>query len=235
MFLSVSKAWPFTDIEFASLNLSLMSVAYDVRMPSRNTVRNDVANAYYHVYARGSNRDTIFLEATDKDYFLYLLSRHLSLKPVQSKAVYTYPHYRGKLELLAYCLMDNHFHLLCYQNEKAVLSALMKSVMVAYSQYANRKYCRTGPLFESRFKASLVDKDDYLLHISRYIHLNPRSWKRFPYSSLRHIRSADEPEWLQTEKILMQHESRAAYLNFVSDHEDHKRILEEVKHVLANL
>lgn len=198
-------------------------------------MRNDVANAYYHVYARGNNKETIFREAGDKDYFLYLLSRHLSLNPVQNKAGYIYPHFRGKLELLAYCLMDNHFHLLCYQKEKAVLSSLMKSVMVAYSQYAGRQYCRTGSLFESRFKAALVNKDDYLLHVSRYIHLNPRSWKRFPYSSLRYFCSGGEPEWLQTEKILEQHSSRKAYLNFVSDYEDHKRTLDKIRSVLANL
>ena len=67
--------------------------------------------------------------------------------------------------------MDNHFHLLFYQKDRSTLSALMKSVMVACSAYFNRKYKRTGPLFENRFKATLVNKDAYLLHVSRYIHL----------------------------------------------------------------
>jgi putative transposase len=205
------------------------------RMPARNTVRQDFAHAYYHVYARGVNKETIFREAADKDYFLYLLARHLSVKPITNSLGYTYPHYRNKVELLSYCLMGNHFHLLIFQSERGALSALMKSIMISYTSYAKHKYERTGPLFESRFKASLINKDAYLLHVSRYIHLNPRSWKYFPYSSLRHIRNATEPEWLQTERLLELQESRASYAEFVADYEENKLILEELKHELANL
>ena len=204
-------------------------------MPSRNTIRQDAKDSYYHVYARGAAKAVIFRNSNDKDYFLYLLSRHLSVKPVTNKLGYTYPHFRNRLELLSYCLMDNHFHLLFYQIEKGALSALMKSVMVAYSAYFNRKYKRTGPLFENRFKAALINKDAYLLHVSRYIHLNPRSWKSFLYSSLVHIRKVNEPEWLQTERVLAQHSDRKAYLAFVADYEEHKQMLDELKYELANL
>jgi REP element-mobilizing transposase RayT len=204
-------------------------------MPSRNTIRQNTADAYYHVYARGANKDVIFHDDKDKDYFLYLLSRHLSLKPVITKRGYAYPHFREKVELLSYCLMDNHFHFLFYQSEAGTISALMKSIMVAYSAYINRKYKHTGPLFENRFKASLINKDAYLLHVSRYIHLNPRSWKNFAYSSFKHIKQASEPEWLQTGKVLEQHEDRKSYTIFVADYEDHKQMLAELKYELANL
>lgn len=204
-------------------------------MPSRNTIRLDAADSYYHVYARGISKAVIFREAADKDYFLYLLSRHLSLKSVTSQQGYPYPHFRDRVELLTYCLMDNHFHLLFYQADKGALSTIMKSIMVAYSAYFNRKYKRTWPLFESRFKASIISSEAYLLHVSRYIHLNPRSWKFFPYSSIVHIRRATEPEWLQTERVLSQHLDRKAYLAFVADYEDHKRILDELKYELANM
>jgi REP element-mobilizing transposase RayT len=204
-------------------------------MPSRNTVRQDISDGYYHVYARGISKDEIFNDLADKDYFLYLLSRHLSKKAVTSKKGHVYPHFRNRVELLSYCLMDNHFHLLFYQIEKGSLSELMKSVMVSYIAYFNRKYRRTGPLFESRFKASLISRDEYLMHVSRYIHLNPRSWKNFPYSSLGHIRDGSEPEWLQTGKVIGQHPSRKAYLEFVADYEEHKKLLDEIKHELADL
>lgn len=203
-------------------------------MLSRNTVRIDVADSYYHVYARGINKEIIFREAADKEYFLYLVSRHLSLKPVVNNSGYTYPHFRNNLELLSYCIMNNHFHLLFYQIRPGTVSMFMKSVMVAYSVYANRKYKRTGSLFENRFKASLINREDYLLHVSRYIHLNPRNWKRFPYSSLRYIQHANEPEWLQTEKILNHHNSRQSYLEFVADYVEYKEILAEIKRQLAN-
>lgn len=203
-------------------------------MPSRNTVRFDAPDSYYHVYARGVAKSAIFRDDADKDYFLHLLARHLSAQPVANKQGYAYPHFRNRIELLCYCLMDNHFHLLFYQVEQGSLSALMKSVMVAYSTYFNRRYERTGPLFESRFKAALINKYAYLLHASRYIHLNPRSWKNYPYSSLVNIRQATEPEWLQTERILDQHTNRQAYLLFVADYEAHKEILDELKREIAN-
>jgi putative transposase len=203
-------------------------------MPSRNTIRQDAPDNYYHVYARGISKGLIFRDTTDKDYFLYLFERHLSVKPVTNKFGYTYDHYRNEVELLTYCLMDNHFHLLLYQQTQGSLSGLMKSILVAYTAYFNRKYKRTGPLFESRFKASLINKDAYLLHVSRYIHLNPRRWKYAPYSSLIHIREATEPEWLQTDKLLALHSGRVTYIEFVADYEDHKKILDELKHELAD-
>ncbi|MGH7195958.1 MAG: transposase [Candidatus Saccharimonadales bacterium] len=204
-------------------------------MPSRNTTRFDSPDSYYHVYARGASKGNIFLESADKDYFLYLFSRYLSHKQVTSKSGVAYPHHRDHVELLAYCLMDNHFHLLIFQHEIGALSAFMKSIMTSYSAYFNRKYKRSGHLFENRYKSSRITSDAYLLHISRYIYLNPRSWKYYPYSSLIHIRRASEPEWLQNERVLAQHATRQAYLEFVADYEENLNMLAEIKHELANL
>lgn len=204
-------------------------------MPSRNIIRFDVSDGYYHVYARGISRSNIFIDDTDKDYFLFLFSRMLSIKPVVSRTGYPYPHNRGRVELLSYCLMDNHFHLLFYQHEKGVLSEFMRSLIVSYTAYFNRKYVKSGPLFESRYKASLVNKDSYLAHISRYIHLNPRSWKRYKYSSFWDIRKGTEPEWLQSSKVIELFAGRKDYIDFVADYEENKKMLAEIKYELANL
>lgn len=204
-------------------------------MPSRNILRHDTPENYYHVYSRGINKSYIFEADEDKEYFLYLLSRHLSVERVTTVAGYTYPQYTDNLELLTFCLMDNHFHFLFYQIEQGSISAMMKSVLSAYTAYFNRKHGRRGPLFESRYKSSLVDKDDYLLHVSRYIHLNPRSWKHYKYSSINYIRKSNEPEWLNTQKVLEQHASREAYLEFVADYKENTEMLSELKHQLANL
>jgi len=203
-------------------------------MPSRNILRSDADESFYHVYARGINKSVIFIAPEDKDYFLYLISRHLSIKQVKAKNGYAYPHYRGKIELLSYCLMDNHLHLLFYQKEKGALSSLMQSILTAYTMYHNRKYKRRGPLLESRYKSALIDNDVYLLHVSRYIHLNPRSWKYYRHSSIIHIRKASEPEWLQSNKVLTQHVDRKAYLEFVSDYEEMRDMLAELKYQLAD-
>lgn len=216
--------------------LQFLSVGVSITiMPSKNTARQDIAASYYHVYARGTNKASIFLEVADRSYFLYLFSRYLSKKPAMSKTGVMYPHYRKEVELLTYCLMENHFHLLVYQVNQGALSGFMKSLMTSYSAYFNRKYKRTGSLFESRFKASLINEDTYLLHISRYIHLNPRSWKHFPFSSIIHIRKASEPEWLRTEKLLEPFADRKEYLEFVADYEENKQMLDELKYELANM
>ncbi len=223
------------------LQISLLQVAflgrcsYSLCVPSRNIVRQDQDDSYYHVYVRGISKGVIFNEATDKEYFLYLISRHLSLAPCVTRLGYIYPHFREKVELITFCLMDNHFHLLFYQLESGALSCLMKSVMVAYVSYFNQKYRRRGPLFESRFKASIIDDDIYLLHISRYIHLNPRSWRHFKYSSLHYIGRATEPDWLQTERLLRLHDSRNEYVTFVAEYEGRKIVLEQIKDELANM
>ncbi len=131
--------------------------------------------------------------------------------------------------------MDNHFHLLVYQLESGALSRLMKSVLTAYTMYFNRTHKRSGPLFESRFKAVMVDQDSYLLHISRYIHSNPRSWKFYKFSSIGHYRKGTEPEWLLTEKVLSQFVSRKEYIYFVADYEAMRDTMAELKHQLADI
>lgn len=204
-------------------------------MPSRNIVRIDMPDTYYHVYFRGVDKSEIFRSDEDKDYFLHLLSRYLSKKQIINKKGYGYHHYRGQLELLSYCLMDNHVHFLVYQSQQASLSAFIKSLLTAYVNYFNKRYKRRGPLFESRFKAAVVNRDEYLLHVSRYIHLNPRSWKRYKHSSLHHIAKGTEPEWLQTERVLSLHTSRQAYVNFVADYEKSKKDVDSIKSNLANM
>ncbi len=201
-------------------------------MASRNTVRTDLAESYYHVYTRGVNKSTIFRDDQDKEYVLYLISRHLSKNPTKTKVGYPYPHYREGVELLAYCIMDNHLHLLLYQNEQGYVSQLMRSVLTAYVAHYNKKSKRTGPLFESRYKASLIDNDAYLLHISRYIHLNPRDWKHYQYSSVGSYGSAPCPEWLQTDKILELHRDKEEYMSFLEEYEERRDELATVKREL---
>lgn len=205
-----------------------------VLMPVRNVSKEQVPESYYHIYTRGTNRQKIFLEAADYKYFLRLFERYLSSKSKTSKTGEPYPRFWGKVELLAYCLMSNHFHLFVYQKEVPFLEKLMRSLMTSYSRYFNLKYKRTGPLFESRYKAVRLDNDAYLQHITRYIHLNPRLWQTYRHSSLGYYRAGYEPEWLNTSKILGPFASREDYLNFVADYQEQRDMMGELKYQLAN-
>ena len=150
-------------------------------MPSRNVLKIDIADSYYHVYARGASRQEIFLESADYYMFLSLFRRYLSAEDVKDSAGMSYAKLYDDIQLLSYCLMPNHFHLLLYQVNEGAMQRLMRGVMTAYSRYFNKKYDRSRGLFETRYKASRISSDTYLMHITRYIHLNPKEWREYPY------------------------------------------------------
>ena len=120
-------------------------------------VRIEYPGAVYHVITRGNNRQLIFRDDHDRTTYLEKLSSYCEDKGV---------------ELLCYCLLTNHVHLLL-ETPKGNLAKFMQPFQTSYTVYFNRRHRRTGHVFEQRYKAFLVDKDNYLLQVSRYIHLNP--------------------------------------------------------------
>lgn len=203
-------------------------------MPGRNVIKLDIVDSYYHVYARGSNHRKIFKDDEDYNTFLNLFKRHLSEGESYSKSGYKYPNLRGQIELLAYCLMNSHFHLLFYQKNQGAMSNLMHGTMTSYSMYYNKKYKCNGALFESRYRASRVSTDEYLMQVSRYIHLNPNKWQAYPYSSIHAYFGIGHPDWLQEEKVIDLFGSTPIYADFLDDVEDYKSTLDEISDELAN-
>ena len=193
-------------------------------MPSRNTVREYDAPAYYHVYNRGAGGIAIFRDAQDKRKFLSLLERYLDDKQT------AYPTY--SIELLAYCVMNNHYHLLLFQPDKhSEITNLMKSVSTAYAMYFNFKYKNMGHVFQSVFRASRITDEPYLLHISRYIHLNPETYRTYKWSSLPYYLGSEAPKWLHPRRLLDM--NPVNYARFLEDYEDRRKVLKEIKDQLA--
>jgi putative transposase len=124
-------------------------------MPRRQVILQ--TGNYYHVYNRGNNRQLIFFERDNYIYFLRQLRNHLI---------------ENGVDLIAYCLMPNHYHLLVYLKTDR-FSQLMQAFTLSYVKAINKRYQRVGSLFQGRFEAIQVDRDEYLLHLTRYIHLNP--------------------------------------------------------------
>ena len=115
------------------------------------------ANGYYHIFNRGNNRQPIFYERENFCYFLRQIRKYFT---------------PDKVEIIAYCLMPNHFHLLvCLKSDN--FATLVQPFALSYAKAINKRFNRTGSLFEGPFKSILVDKNEYLLHLSRYIHVNP--------------------------------------------------------------
>ncbi len=202
-------------------------------MPSRNILKDDLAESYYHVYFRGGNRSRIFREPSDYEKMLQLFARYLSLKETKNSAGISFPNYSNRIELLAFCLMPNHVHLFVYQYQQGVMTEFMRSLLTSYSMYFNKKYKRSGPLFESRYKASLITSDAYLQHVTRYIHLNPKLWRSYEYSSLPYYLHQVSDEWINPKRILELFGSQTEYLKFIEDYEGAKEIMDILKLELA--
>jgi putative transposase len=207
-------------------------------MPKRNSIKTYAADNYYHVYNRGVNKQDIFLEPEDRFYFLGLLKRYLSSEPETDSHKRQFSKFDSEIELVAFCLMPNHFHMLFYLKQPEGLVHLMRSVMTSYTMYFNKKYHRTGGLYESVFLASRITNDGYLWHVSRYIHLNPmdigQSFREYPYSSINYFISAKQASWLHPEKLVQTNNEKEQYLEFVSDYKTMHQDMSLLKNILAS-
>ena len=117
-----------------------------------------IKNGYYHVYNRGHNKQPIFFNGRDYVRYLAKLEKYLE---------------KHAVTLIAYCLMPNHIHLLIRQDGDMAIEQFIHRLHTAYTMYFNKKYERVGSVFQGRYKAKPIETDEYLLHVSRYIHQNP--------------------------------------------------------------
>jgi len=147
-----------------------------------------VSGEYYHIYNRGNSKQKIFHDGEDYLRFiglLYACNQKGNLKVNNlNKGQTLYDIERGKtlVSIGGYCLMSNHFHLLLTQPEDDDISIFMQKLSTSYSMYYNKKYKRTGVLFEGKFKSQHIKDDRYLKYLFSYIHLNPvkiiqKNWK----------------------------------------------------------
>lgn len=203
-------------------------------MPNKNTVKVLAPKSYYHVYNRGWNLQKVFLGEEDYYYFEHLLARHLSLEAKVDAKGREYKHFRPSIQLNAYSLMGNHLHLLVHQEDEQALTNLMKSILVAYTMYFNKKYSQRGALFESVYKAVRISSDPQLMHITRYIHLNHHQFRAWKHSSYRDYLSSKEREWIDTKPILGLFANTGKYKTFVNDYEALQRERDAIKQELAH-
>jgi putative transposase len=208
-------------------------------MPSRNRVKLYGEDMFYHVYNRGVNKMQIFYDEEDYGVFLNLLKRYLSKEPVKDKKGREYRSLYGELELLAFCLMPNHFHLLVFQHDAVAMTQLLRGVCVSYGTYFNKKYQRQGPVFQERYKASMIMHEGYLQHISRYIHLNPMdiqgykaNYLHYPYSSVGYYLGRQSGTWVRPGRIHSVAD-KEKYQAFLADYEDAHEMLNVIKGELA--
>lgn len=142
------------------------------------------------------------------------------------------------VNIIAYCLMPTHPHFILQQLVDNGISIYMNRVLNSYSRYFNTLYKRKGPLWESRFKHILVDKDEQLIHLSRYIHSNPttaglvKKPEDWQYSSYREYIGKKEPDGLINHEGLLDITPKS-YQKFVNDRIDYQKKLAIIKNLIV--
>jgi len=181
------------------------------------------AGHYYHLYNRGANRESIFRE---KDNYVFVLGK------IKRYCV------ELALTLIAYCLMPNHYHWLVRQDGEQPAGLLAQRVFNSYTKAFNKRYERSGTLFEGPYKVVQVDDEAHLLHLCRYIHANPvkdglvAEISEWPYSNY--------PEWVELRPgtlvdraFVQEHFTAASYGAFVQEYLCEKKLSPELAGYLS--
>lgn len=187
--------------------------------------RIEFGGAFYHVMSRGNEGRNIFFGDDDRQGFLRVVGQFLE---------------RFEIDIFAYVLMDNHYHLLI-RTQRANLSKAMQWLGVTYTRRFNNKHSRIGHLFQGRFKSIIVQNDIYLLKLSCYIHRNPLRagvtnrlaqyhWSSYPVYAY----GKKGPQWLSTELILSQFDEKSRHRSYREKVQgyakEEKRLLEDLQH-----
>lgn len=221
-------------------------------MSAKNSVKEFVSDAYYHIYNRGVEKRVIFTD--EQDYGVFLSYLKIYLLPKDSNALSSVladsdatikekdcalkllrmNNFTNEIALYAYCLMPNHFHLLVKQKNERSIDQFMNSLSTRYAMYFNRKHKRVGVLFQDVYKAVRVTTEEQLLHLTRYIHRNPASQgvplQNYSFSSYRHYLGLVTMPWVAARDILDHFSSNKdlnSYRSFVEGIDDRPDLLKD--------
>lgn len=214
-----------------------------------------ITSQIYHVFNRGVEKRKIFKDKRDYrrliDTLNYYRYSHINLKYSDYLKLNSNEKFRIQnnlvqkispvIKLQCFTLMPNHFHLLIQQTKDSGISNFMRHISDSYTRYFNIRWDRVGPLFQGQFKAIRIESDEQLLHISRYIHLNPHTGYvvkdfehllSYPWSSLNEF-ITQEHGFCQTSLILKHFSKKLTYRDFLYDQKDYQLELENIKHLLV--
>ena len=201
-------------------------------------------NGYYHIFNRGVAKQAIFSNSDDYNRLLDVFYYYQFSDPKPSFS-WNYHHRFKKtnfmqnpkiVTIIAYCLMPNHFHILARQEAYEGVQTFIRKALNSYTKYFNTKYERVGPILQGEFKAVPITTDEQLLHVSRYIHLNPyvsgiaSDLEQYSFSSYHEYIGKRKPLLANPEPILSSFKDLHAYKAFVNDQKTYGIELEMLKH-----
>lgn len=205
----------------------------------------------YHVYNRGVERRNVFVDRRDYiraletlRYYRFAnppikLSKYLILPKEQKYKLITNTDWSELVQVITFCLMPNHFHFMVKQLKEGGISKFLSNFTNSYTKYFNTKEEREGPLFQGLFKAVRVETDEQLIHLSRYIHLNPTSsfvitnnqLENYPWSSLPEYLGTSIDSICEKKDVLSFFSSLEKYKQFLHDQISYAQQLDKIKHL----
>lgn len=213
-------------------------------MPKRNLPL--VSDYYYHIFNRGVEKRNIFQDNRDYNRFLKMLNyyRYEGPKPSFSKLTEdkldNLKSNENIVDIVCYCLMPNHFHLLIKQIKDNGIVNFIRLVSNGYTRYFNTRHERIGPLLQGPYKAVMVESDEQLIHISRYIHLNPyaalltKDLNSYPWSSYPDYLGLSTGIPISKQEILDFFSGKNKYEEFVLDQASYAIDSTRIKHQLLD-
>lgn len=203
----------------------------------------------YHIYNQGVARSAVFTQTTDYSRLIETFAYYQYRDPpvrfsqiarwlAKQKVSPVKPSAPRIVEIYCYCLMPNHFHLLIKQLSEDGVSTFVSRSINSYTRYFNTRHRRVGPLFKGPFKAVRIETDQQLIHVSRYIHLNPlvsfvtRDLNKYRWSSYPTYIGLVKDNLCKKEEVLSHFSSVEDYQSFVLSRADYAKELEEIKHLL---
>lgn len=214
-------------------------------MPRRDLLLEN--NYYYHIFNRGVEKRNIFQDDRDFIRFLKILSyyRYFGPKPSFSKLtedkLKDIPKNELIVEIICYCLMPNHFHLLLKQTRDNGIKDFIRLVSNGYTRYFNTRHNRIGPLFQGAYKAVFIETDEQFIHVSRYIHLNPlvsllvKDLRIYQWSSYPDHIGIRDGKLAEKDEILGFFKNPEEYEKFVLDQASYAIDLAHIKHQLLDV
>lgn len=199
----------------------------------------------YHIFNHSVAGMPIFRGSRENDLFLEAMKFYLQPKPPTKFSIYRKSRQSFPIKLdqkivtiINYCLMPDHFHLTLRQEQKDGIKQFIQRVSNSFAHYFSLKYRKRGHVFEDKFKAVHVETEEQLLHLSRYIHLNPvtsylvEKPEDYSYSSYRIYLGEEASDIIDPSLILNNFSLREKYQQFVMSQKDYQRTLDRIKHLL---
>lgn len=214
-----------------------------------------ISGEIYHVFNRGVASQPIFLQKRDYQRFLdtvfYYQNKNI---PIRYSKFLTFSRserdkifddlVKGKdfiVDIICFCLIPNHFHLLVKQIDDGGISKFVGNLSNSYTRYFNTKNKRPGPLLQGKFKAVRIETDEQLLHVSRYIHLNPytsfivkniEALTHYPYSSLGEYLKLHDNKIVNKDLILTHFKTFKLFKEFIFNQAEYQKQLGIIKHLI---